>query len=320
MEWTFDPFELKNAYFNIERLGAVVRRYVLNQYGTTSSPLHGGLPTDRCTAEWWLGSPRVNGLLAGTPVPRPAVEERIALPANIAEIRSRRTQTRPRNSKRNERAFPRTLHARPRRDRLREIRRPRRLISSENGNENRQSRSAATSACRWCISLKPASAAPTSRDILIVEVVSEGLSGWGEVTAGENPFYNEEWTDSAWPIVRDYAAPARAPSRTRSRCRRCAAHRSHPRAQHGARRSRSRRLGSRSAASRQPPLAAHRRRRAARNSLRRLHRHSGFRRPVDRENRTRTHRRLPAHQNENQTRLGCRCRAPGARTLPQTSC
>lgn len=89
MEWTFDPFELKNAYFNIERLGAVVRRYVLNQYGTTSSPLHGGLPTDRCTAEWWLGSPRVNGLLSGTPVPRPAVEERIALPANIAEIRSR---------------------------------------------------------------------------------------------------------------------------------------------------------------------------------------------------------------------------------------
>jgi predicted GNAT superfamily acetyltransferase len=89
MEWTFDPFELKNAYFNIERLGAIVRRYVRNQYGTTSSPLHGGLPTDRCTAEWWLGSARVNGLLAGTPLPRPAVEERIALPARIAEIRTR---------------------------------------------------------------------------------------------------------------------------------------------------------------------------------------------------------------------------------------
>ncbi|MCU1261190.1 MAG: O-succinylbenzoate synthase [Bryobacterales bacterium] len=46
------------------------------------------------------------------------------------------------------------------------------------------------------------------RDIIIVEVVSDGLSGWGEVTAGENPFYNEEWTGSAWPIARDYAAPA----------------------------------------------------------------------------------------------------------------
>jgi O-succinylbenzoate synthase len=46
-----------------------------------------------------------------------------------------------------------------------------------------------------------------SRDIVIVEAVSEGLSGWGEITAGENPFYNEEWTQSAWMIARDYVAP-----------------------------------------------------------------------------------------------------------------
>ena len=46
-----------------------------------------------------------------------------------------------------------------------------------------------------------------SRDIVIVEVESEGLSGWGEITAGENPFYNEEWTQSAWMIARDYVAP-----------------------------------------------------------------------------------------------------------------
>src|SRR5260370_22981398 len=45
------------------------------------------------------------------------------------------------------------------------------------------------------------------RTIVLVEVVSDGLSGWGEVTAGENPFYNEEGTDAAWLIVRDYAAP-----------------------------------------------------------------------------------------------------------------
>jgi O-succinylbenzoate synthase len=46
-----------------------------------------------------------------------------------------------------------------------------------------------------------------SRDIVIVEVQSEGLSGWGEITAGENPFYNEEWTGSAWLIARDFVAP-----------------------------------------------------------------------------------------------------------------
>jgi o-succinylbenzoate synthase len=45
------------------------------------------------------------------------------------------------------------------------------------------------------------------RNIVLVEVESEGLTGWGEVTAGENPFYNEEWTASAWLILRDYAAP-----------------------------------------------------------------------------------------------------------------
>jgi hypothetical protein len=46
-----------------------------------------------------------------------------------------------------------------------------------------------------------------SRNIIVVEVESEGLAGWGEVTAGENPFYNEEWTDSAWLILHDYVAP-----------------------------------------------------------------------------------------------------------------
>jgi o-succinylbenzoate synthase len=45
------------------------------------------------------------------------------------------------------------------------------------------------------------------RNIIIVEVVSEGVSGWGEITAGEHPFYNEEWTAAAWLIARDYVAP-----------------------------------------------------------------------------------------------------------------
>ena len=47
----------------------------------------------------------------------------------------------------------------------------------------------------------------TKRDMILVEVQGEGLSGWGEVTAGENPFYNEEWTESAWLILREYVAP-----------------------------------------------------------------------------------------------------------------
>ena len=54
IEWSFDPFEAKNAYFNLELLGAIVRTYVPNMYGISASPLHGDLPTDRCIAEWWI--------------------------------------------------------------------------------------------------------------------------------------------------------------------------------------------------------------------------------------------------------------------------
>jgi len=47
----------------------------------------------------------------------------------------------------------------------------------------------------------------TDREILLVEAVSDGVSGWGEVTAGEAPFYNEEWTESAWLLLKHYAVP-----------------------------------------------------------------------------------------------------------------
>jgi predicted GNAT superfamily acetyltransferase len=87
IEWTFDPLEIKNAFFNIERLGVVVRRYVLNQYGTTTSHLHGGLPTDRCVAEWHIASPRAVLAADGQGVPRRDVYERISVPAEIAELR-----------------------------------------------------------------------------------------------------------------------------------------------------------------------------------------------------------------------------------------
>jgi predicted GNAT superfamily acetyltransferase len=79
VEWTFDPLEIKNAFFNIERLGAVIRRYVLNQYGTTTSALHGGLPTDRCIAEWWIRKPQAASL---------DIVARIAVPSDIAMIRA----------------------------------------------------------------------------------------------------------------------------------------------------------------------------------------------------------------------------------------
>lgn len=88
IEWTFDPLEIKNAYFNIERLGAVVRRFVRNQYGVTTSHLHGGLPTDRCIAEWWLKTERVTKITDGDPYVRPEAVARVPVPVEIAELRT----------------------------------------------------------------------------------------------------------------------------------------------------------------------------------------------------------------------------------------
>lgn len=62
--WTFEPLESRNAHLNLNKLGAVVRRYFVNVYGEApSSPLHRGLTTDRLLAEWWVESP--------SPKPRP---------------------------------------------------------------------------------------------------------------------------------------------------------------------------------------------------------------------------------------------------------
>jgi predicted GNAT superfamily acetyltransferase len=83
IEWTFDPLEIKNAYFNLERLGAVARQYLVNVYGITSSPLQGGLPSDRLVAEWWLRSPRVEETLREGKAPRPEIAGRVEIPGEI---------------------------------------------------------------------------------------------------------------------------------------------------------------------------------------------------------------------------------------------
>jgi predicted GNAT superfamily acetyltransferase len=85
VEWTFDPLATRNAHFNLDRLGAIVRRAVRNAYGVTSSPMHRGLPTDRLVAEWHLDSPRVRQILGGrVAAPRGRVAE-ITVPENIED-------------------------------------------------------------------------------------------------------------------------------------------------------------------------------------------------------------------------------------------
>ncbi len=83
IQWTFDPLELRNAHFNLNRLGVICREYHPNLYGVTTSPLHRGLATDRLVAEWHLNSARVVAAienLVKDPAEAPAA---IELPAEL---------------------------------------------------------------------------------------------------------------------------------------------------------------------------------------------------------------------------------------------
>ena len=101
----------RTAYLNIEKLGAIARRYNINQYGITSSPLQGGLPSDRLIAEWWLKSKRVETLLATGKIPVFSQQSAIEVPAQIydwkaaAETRGKAQQVQERNREQFLRAF-----------------------------------------------------------------------------------------------------------------------------------------------------------------------------------------------------------------------
>ncbi len=70
LKWTFEPIKARNAYFNLEKLGATVAEYQVNFYGidysTASTPEKNiGLASDRLFAEWDIESPKVAALAAG---------------------------------------------------------------------------------------------------------------------------------------------------------------------------------------------------------------------------------------------------------------
>src|SRR5215207_3272623 len=89
ISWTWDPAQSRNAHFNLNRLGVVVRRYAENYYGTDYSTVAGkfgrplGLDSDRLVAEWELDSPRVEALARGeTPGPPGEPVASVAIPTD----------------------------------------------------------------------------------------------------------------------------------------------------------------------------------------------------------------------------------------------
>jgi predicted GNAT superfamily acetyltransferase len=65
VEWTYDPLQAANAHLNFVALGAVVEEYEQNVYGESTSPLHGGIATDRFICQWWIRRPHVERRIRG---------------------------------------------------------------------------------------------------------------------------------------------------------------------------------------------------------------------------------------------------------------
>jgi chorismate synthase len=113
MCWTFDPLIARNAHLNLNLLGARVVRYVPDMYGTTESPLHHGLATDRllvacATTPRHTERPAVAHVSAAAPVLTPAPQPgddliepgderppslRIEVPSDFAQLIARAPAT-----------------------------------------------------------------------------------------------------------------------------------------------------------------------------------------------------------------------------------
>lgn len=70
IKWTYQPVLARNAFFNLEKLGVIIKHYEPNFYGTDYSTSHEqegklGLDSDRIFAEWHLESPKVKALAKG---------------------------------------------------------------------------------------------------------------------------------------------------------------------------------------------------------------------------------------------------------------
>jgi len=87
--WTFDPLQCLNAWFNLRKLGAIVRRYSVNHYGPLNDRINRGLESDRVYAEWWIRSRRVERRIAGEHEPAPEGSALVEIPLNINEIKER---------------------------------------------------------------------------------------------------------------------------------------------------------------------------------------------------------------------------------------
>ena len=182
IEWTFDPLVSRNAYLNIEKLGVIVRRYYPSFYGGES---------DRLIAEWWLDRPRpsvagdqrrvtIRGGFRWSPVTR-------AWECGKSFSQTSKTISTSRRLSVTERPATTSLSGGP--------------LVSISQVELREIR------MRLLHPFETSFGVTQDRRILLVKVSDGQLEGYGEVTAGEGPFYCHETVDTAWYILSDFILP-----------------------------------------------------------------------------------------------------------------
>jgi predicted GNAT superfamily acetyltransferase len=93
IKWTFEPMRARNAHFNLNRLGVVIKEYAVNFYGTDYSPSPAekgsgvsGLDSDRLFANWELRSPRVEAFANRRPDDPGAPVRTIEIPGDFAKL------------------------------------------------------------------------------------------------------------------------------------------------------------------------------------------------------------------------------------------
>jgi predicted GNAT superfamily acetyltransferase len=93
IKWTFEPLRARNAHFNLNRLGVVIRAYAVNFYGTdyVTNPVEKaagatGMDSDRVFANWELNSARVKALASGQEFPLGKPDQVIEIPGDYSTL------------------------------------------------------------------------------------------------------------------------------------------------------------------------------------------------------------------------------------------
>jgi predicted GNAT superfamily acetyltransferase len=88
--WTFDPLQSRNAHFNLNKLGGIVRRYVVNFSGEQNKTVFdAGIGSDRVFAEWWVRSAKVEQALRGEAYRSAIVAAGVEIPSDINAVKAR---------------------------------------------------------------------------------------------------------------------------------------------------------------------------------------------------------------------------------------